>query len=147
MRVSASLLSDRLRQHTADTRAQSATISALGGFTLLLAGLGLYALVAQLVAERTRELGIRAALAAAPARLVSLVVRSVGASVLAGLGAGVLVATLAVRLLSRFLFETGPFDPLAWTGAVLVLLAVGSTAVFVPARRAARLDPAVVLRD
>jgi ABC-type antimicrobial peptide transport system permease subunit len=111
-----------------------------------LAAIGLYGLMASVVRERTREIGIRMALGAAPERLRRDVLSQ--ALVVSGSGALVgLVATLvASRVLASMLFEVTPTDPLALIGACVVLLVVVVIAAYVPARWATKVDPARALR-
>jgi predicted permease len=124
--------------------------SLLGGFAaaaLLLAAVGLYGVLALAVAERTRELGVRAALGADRSAIMRSVVgqglRVAGAGAAIGLvGAGALS-----RLLEAALYETTPFDLRAFTAASIVLAAAAFAASYLPARRAARIDPAQALRD
>ena len=122
---------------------------AMGAFSvlaLLLAGLGIYAVVSFSVARRTSELGIRIALGAERAGVVRMVVREVAGVVLAGLLVGVVVSALAAPRLGGFLYGVDALDPLSFGGAVVVLLAVAWAAAYVPARRASRADPVASLR-
>jgi putative ABC transport system permease protein len=112
----------------------------------LLAAIGLYGLLAFLVAERTRELGVRMALGGTHADILPLVlgkgIELVGAGALAGL-----VASLAAtRLLQSLLFEVAPTDSATFASVALALVIVALLASYVPARRALRVDPAVALR-
>ena len=125
------------------------TLLLLAGFAamaLLLAGVGLYGVVAGAVAQRTREIGVRVALGAQYVDVVRLVMRR-GAT-LVGLGLAIGVAsTLALgRFVSSLLYEITPRDPLTLFGAAMFLAVVALVAAFIPARRAARLDPMVALR-
>jgi predicted permease len=113
---------------------------------LLLAGLGLYGVLAYTVAQRTREIGVRMALGARPVQALALVARESATVVGAGLLLGVAGALAAARFFAGLLFGVGPADPLALLVAVLVLGAVALAATLVPARRAALVDPAVALR-
>jgi len=122
---------------------------AMGAFSvlaLLLAGLGIYAVVSFSVARRTAELGIRLALGAERSGVVRMVVREVAGVVLAGLAAGVLVAALAASRLGGLLYGVPALDPISFAGAIVVLLVVAWAAAYVPARRAARADPVASLR-
>jgi putative ABC transport system permease protein len=130
----------------AQPRMSALLMSAFGAAALLLAAIGLYGLMASLVREQTRELGIRMALGAAPERLRRAVLGH--ALMISGGGALVgLVATFATsRLLGKLLFEVSPADPLALIGACVVLLTVVLAAAYVPARWATKVDPASALR-
>ena len=113
---------------------------------LALAGIGVYGLLAHGVATRVNEFGVRMALGASPAGVQELVLRQGLGLTLAGLGIGSIVAVAVVRLLTSVLFDVSPWDPFAWTGSALTLLAVALLASWLPARRAVRVDPVVALR-
>ena len=133
------------------TAAQERLIAMMSGFfgalALLLAGLGLYGVVAHAVSARRTEIGLRMALGALPAGVVRLVFRRVGVVIVAGLALGLAGSWWAARLIAPLLFQTEARDPTTFAGTAAVLVAVGVLAAWVPARRAARLDPATVLRE
>jgi len=108
---------------------------------IVLAGLGVYAVNAQAVAQRRRELAIRLALGAAPRSLQGLVLRAGMAPVLAGIGVGLLGALALGRAVSGLLYRVHPADPLVLGSTSMVLVAVALLAVTLPARRATRADP------
>jgi ABC-type antimicrobial peptide transport system permease subunit len=118
-----------------------------GGLALLLAGLGLYGIVAHAVSARRTEIGLRMALGARPAGIARLVFRRVGLLIATGLVMGLAGSWWAVRLIAPLLFQVEARDPITFSGTAAVLLAVGTLAAWVPASRAARLDPAAVLRE
>jgi ABC-type antimicrobial peptide transport system permease subunit len=118
-----------------------------GALALLLAGIGLYGIVAQAVSARRMEIGLRMALGAQPTGIVRLVFRRVGVLIVAGLAFGLAGSWWAARLVAPLLFQIEPRDPATFGGTAAVLVAVGMLAAWVPARRAARLDPATVLRE
>ena len=122
--------------------------AAFGAIALVLATVGVYGLRAYLVARRTREIGIRMALGATHAAIISQFLRESGRIAVAGLVAGLLMAAGLVQVLrqSGMLFEVSPLDPFAFTVAPLILGAVTMLASYIPARRALRIDPAVALR-
>jgi predicted permease len=122
---------------------------AMGAFSilaLLLAGLGIYAVVSFSVARRTSEFGIRMALGAERARLVRMVVREVVGVVLLGVLLGVAVSALGASRVRGVLYGVAALDPVTFAGAALVLVGVAWAAAYVPARRAARTDPVEALR-
>ena len=127
-------------------RAASRALVLFGGLALGLAALGLYGVVACLVGETTRELGVRLALGARPASLVWHVERRCFALVGPGLALGLLAALLLGRLLEGLLYGISPHDPATLAGVTLLLVAAAAAAAYLPARRAGRLDPARVLR-
>jgi predicted permease len=114
---------------------------------LSLAAIGLYGLLAFLVALRNNEIGVRIALGARPGQVQRLVVG--GALKLAGFGLllGVVGTALSARVLRGLLYDVAPWDPAAYAGSVLLLVAVAGLAGWIPARRAARVDPVVVMRE
>jgi ABC-type antimicrobial peptide transport system permease subunit len=118
-----------------------------GALALLLAGLGLYGIVAHDVRARRTEIGVRMALGAEPAGIVRLVFRRVGVLITAGLVFGLAGSWWAARFIAPLLFQMEPRDPMTFVSTAAVLIAVGLLAASVPARRAARLDPAAVLRE
>jgi ABC-type antimicrobial peptide transport system permease subunit len=118
-----------------------------GGLAVLLAGIGLYGVVSHTVSQRRTEIGVRIALGARPGGIIGLVARRFGVIVLAGLAAGVGLSLWAGRFIEALLFQLTPSDPWTLGGAVIVLALIAALAAFVPARRAAQLDPAQVLRE
>ena len=121
-------------------------VAAFAGLALLLAATGIYSVLSQAVAQRTAEIGIRMALGADAGTVVRLILRSAMTAVVAGAVAGMAAATVLVRLLRSFLFEVQPLDPVAFSLAAGLLLAVALLAAYLPARRATRVDPLGALR-
>ena len=122
-------------------------LATLGFIALVLAGVGIYGVIAQLVAERTREIGIRIALGGDQRAVQRLVVRQGMMPAAIGVVAGLVLAP-AVTLLTRgMLVGVSPFDPVTFLAVVVLLLAVALVACWMPARRAARVDPMVALRN
>jgi predicted permease len=114
---------------------------------LLLGAIGIYGVISQFVARRTRDWSIRVALGLSPGRVVTLIVAHGTVLVAFGVLAGILATLLSSRLVSAFLFRVSSHDPVALVGAAASLIAVGITAALIPALRAARTDPALVLRE
>jgi predicted permease len=121
--------------------------STFGFLALVLSGVGLYALVANAVSRRTRELGIRLALGADPRRIVRLVLGEAGLLVALGVVCGLVGALFTGRAIRGLLFGVQPGDWQSVTGAVAVLMIVAAISAWVPARRASRLDPLIALRS
>ena len=111
-----------------------------------LAGIGIYGLVAFLVAERTHELGVRIALGATPGEIARVVVSNAGDWSFVGLIVGLLVSMLSSRILQGLLYEVRPLDYRVYAAALTLLGTIVVLAAWVPARRAARIDPMVALR-
>jgi putative ABC transport system permease protein len=121
----------------------------LAGFSaasLLLAGVGVYGILTYSVSERTRELGVRIAVGATPGRIMSLIIRAAADPVFAGLVAGMAGAFALTGLLQSLLFNVSPRDPLTFAVIPVILAIVALVSVYLPARRASRLDPIASLR-
>jgi predicted permease len=119
----------------------------LGLAGLLLAAIGLYGVVAFSTAQRTREIGVRIALGAGRRDVVGMIIGDGMRVVGVGLGVGLVLAALASRALMPFLFGVSPLDPATFAGMTLLLAATAVLASYLPARRAASVDPAVALRQ
>jgi ABC-type antimicrobial peptide transport system permease subunit len=118
-----------------------------GALALLLAALGLYGVTAYAVSQRRTEIGVRLALGAAAPAILSLIVRRVVFLVGSGIVAGVTLSLWTSRYIAPLLFGLGPRDPLTLSIATVVLATIGILVGSLPARRASRIDPAVVLRE
>ena len=114
---------------------------------LVLGAVGLYGVLSYVVAERTREIGVRMALGAQARQVLAMVIAQGARVVGAGLIAGIVVALAATRALGTLLFGVAPFDLATFVAMSLAMFAVGLLASWVPARRAARVDPNVSLRN
>lgn len=122
----------------------------VSGFALVamtLGAVGIYGVMAHLVSQREREIGIRMALGAVPGQILRLVVSQSAWVVCGGILAGTLGALAATHLLVGLLFQVRPTDPLTFAATALVLVAVAAGATLVPALRALRTDPAHALRS
>ena len=120
--------------------------TAFGGLGTLLAAIGLYGVIAFSVARRTREIGVRMALGANPAGVLTMVMRQGLMIVAIGLVAGAMLAAAAATALRGLLYGVTPFDPVAWGLAIAAMIAAAALANLVPARRAMRIDPMTALR-
>jgi predicted permease len=119
---------------------------AFGIAALVLAATGIYGVISGSVTERIREIGVRAALGATRGRILALIVRQGMAPTIIGVAFGLVGAALASRGLTTLLYSTSPLDPLTYVGVVLLLLGVAAAACWIPAARAASVDPASTLR-
>jgi ABC-type antimicrobial peptide transport system permease subunit len=131
---------------TSSARLNLALMAVFGGLALVLACVGLYGVVSYPVSRRTRELGVRLALGASPAGVRRLVLAEGARLVIASLAAGLLGALALARLLRALLVGIASWDPPTYIGATAILAAVALCACWVPARRAARMDPVAALR-
>jgi predicted permease len=128
-------------------RLASIFLGVLGGISLLLAGVGLYGVMAYSVSQRTREIGIRMALGAGPGGVLRMVMASGLLLALIGIGSGLAITLAATPNLAHLLYRVSPADPLSIAGASLFLAAVAAIASLIPALRATRVDPIVALRQ
>ncbi len=134
---------------TASVSTQRLTVFLLGAFAALavtLASLGLYGVLAYNVGQRAREVGVRMALGATPNSVVALILRHGLKLAVAGLVVGLFAAVALTRVLGSILFGASAFDPLSFAAVAVGLTAVGALACYLPARRAARIDPMITLR-
>jgi predicted permease len=139
-------LAENLRRQLEPSLYAAALAGALGTLALLMASIGMSGVFAYVVRQRTREIGIRMALGAQPAQVVRLVLASSARALAAGLGVGLAGALGLSRLMVHQLNGVSPFDPLAYAGVFVALIAAAAAASAVPARRAARVDPVTALR-
>ena len=141
------------RQHFNDNvqlwvvRSGAAMVSLFGGLSLVLAVVGVYGVVAYGVARRTREIGIRTALGARRAAVLRMILREGLVMTLGGAVPGMLLAYGIGRLFGGVLYQVSPTDPVVFTLAPAALIASALLASWLPARRAAKLDPLVALRN
>ena len=128
-------------------RLGSALLGLFGVLSLVLAAVGIYAVVSYSVARRTREIGIRVALGARAGEVSTLVLSQSAYPIAAGLTLGLALGAAAARLLREFLYGVSPLDVPTFAAVSLVLAACGTAAAWLPARRAARVDPMTALRS
>ncbi|HET9370677.1 MAG TPA: ABC transporter permease [Vicinamibacterales bacterium] len=140
-------MADRLAGTTSRRRFVAAAMGMFAAIAMTLALAGLYGVTAMLVARRRREVGIRMALGATPTSAVGLLMGQAGAVIAIGAGIGVVLAALSARYLRQFLFETSPLDATTYIVVIAALTGAAAIAAYLPARRAAAVDPAVVLRQ
>jgi predicted permease len=140
-------LQEQLNRSTSPQLVAVTLISILGGLALLLAGVGLYGMMSYAVAQSTRELALRMALGAGAGNLLRLVIsrglRLTAAGIVFGIGA----ALALTRLLGKLLYDVSPYDPRVFASALAVMTMIAISACLLPAWRAARTNPARVLRD
>jgi predicted permease len=136
-----------IRQSLGQQRLLLALLSGFAVLALGLAAIGVYSVVAYTVAQRTSELGVRAALGASPGHIAALTLRDGLRPVAAGLLAGLAAVLAGGRLLQSQLFDTPAWDPVSLSATMGTLAVVAVFACLLPARRAARVDPLVALRD
>jgi ABC-type antimicrobial peptide transport system permease subunit len=140
-------MSEALRMALIPSRVGAAVTGTTAGLGLILASIGLYGVLVYSVSRRVREIGIRMALGASPARIVATVASDGVRLVLVGLAIGLSLAVVAVRPLANFLVpEVRPTDPTNFVMVAAVLLVVTAAAMLVPTLRALRIDPADSLR-
>ncbi len=143
----ATTLEARTRDSLARERLLAMLSSYVGGFALLLACIGLYGLLMYSVAQRTPELGLRMALGSSAAGIRRIVLQESVLTVAVGTIAGLGASWMLVRLVRAQLYALEPTDPLAFGAATLLLLTIAAVAAYLPAWRAARIDPVIALRQ
>jgi putative ABC transport system permease protein len=128
------------------TRFEAFLLGTFGVLAFLLTAVGLYGVISYSVVQRTREMGIRLALGADRTAILGMVVKNGTLLACAGALIGLAAASLLTRLMASLLFGVGPTDPLTFVCVPVALIAVAILASYVPARRAAKVDPMVALR-
>jgi ABC-type antimicrobial peptide transport system permease subunit len=139
-------MEDRIASSLGGRRFVLGLLSLFAGVALLLAALGLYGLIRYSVVQRSQEIGVRMALGAQVSQVVGMVLGQGFRLAAAGLAAGLLGSAALARALRSQLYEVSPVDPFAFVLTALILLAVVLAASYLPARRAARVDPVRALR-
>jgi predicted permease len=141
-----STLDERLGEQSAQRRFQTYLLTAFAALALLLAAAGIFATMHYWVAQRTQEIGIRMALGAERRTVLAMVLRETLVLAVAGVGVGVGSAVVATRTIASLLFGVTPHDPVTFTAVSLGMTATAMIASYVPAARAARIDPILTLK-
>lgn len=136
-----------VRRTSVEERYRTTLVSLFGMLAAVLAAVGMYGVTSRAASRRTREMGIRIALGARGRNVVRLLVRSTFGGVVIGVTVGLVGSVLAGRWLNPFLFGVTPSDAIAFGGSIALLVTVSLVATWLPARRAARVPPAIVLRS
>lgn len=139
-------MQERVQESLARRRFSMLMLGLFAALALLLATVGIYGVMSYLVAQNVREIGIRMALGSTRRGILGLVLRQGMRLTLAGVGIGLLGAFAITRLMSSLLFGVGAMDPLTFGAIATLLSAVALMATYVPAQRAARVDPMISLR-
>ncbi|MGH9410703.1 MAG: ABC transporter permease [Vicinamibacterales bacterium] len=141
------LLRDYFWRLTAERRFSMTVMSLIAGLALVLAIVGVYGVMANVVSQRTRDIGVRMALGASPREIIVWVLGQALRSVLVGSAIGLIAARTTSRMLTAVLFQLSPHDPVVYGAVVAILVVTALTAALIPARNAARVDPMTALRS
>ena len=139
-------MEERLSDSVARPRLYAVLLGTFAAVAAILAAIGVYGIVAYAVAQRTREIGIRIALGARDGEVLALVLKQGMTLVLLGVGIGLLGALAVTKYLAAMLFGLSPLDPTTFGAVAFAFAITAAVACYVPARRAARVDPMVALR-
>jgi putative ABC transport system permease protein len=140
-------MDDLIAQSVAPRRLNLLLLSVFAFVAVVLTAAGLYGVMAYLVAQRTREIGVRMALGATPSSVLGLVLRQAGGMTTAGILIGLACAYLFARYLTSLLFQVSAADPGVYAAVSLLLAAVAFLAIVIPCSRATRVDPLTALRE
>lgn len=145
--ASVQTMEDLLSESVARPRFRTFVFLVLGTLAIVLAVTGIYGVISYLVSQRTREIGIRVALGAQRRTVLNLIIRQGMSLALVGTVIGLMAAFVLTRLMTGLLYEVEATDPLTFASITILLLLVSLAACWIPARRAAKVDPLVALRD
>jgi putative ABC transport system permease protein len=140
-------MEERVATALAKPRIYAVLLGAFAAVAVIIAGVGLFAVLCYNVAQRSREIGVRTAIGATPRQIAALILRQALVMAGAGLAAGLALALAVVRFLSTFLYGVTAYDAASFVIVPILLAGMTAIACIVPARRAARVDPMVVLRS
>ena len=139
-------MTDAVAESVSQPRFYAILLGSFAGIALIIAALGIYGVISYTVSQRTRELGIRIALGAQRDRVLQLVIRQGLRLTLLGIAVGLVAAYVLTRVIASLLFGVAPADPATFGGVALVFLAIAWLASYLPARRAASVDPIIAMR-
>src|SRR5678815_374219 len=141
-----STMRERMGQSVGQQRFRTLLLGSFAGFALVLACIGLYAVMSYSVSQRTREIGIRIALGGRPREILILVIRQALVLSCIGMVVGLIAAIALTRAMRALLFEVTPLDPISFAISLGLLAGVAVLASYIPARRATKIDPVAALR-
>jgi len=144
---SVTTVESRMRELSAQRRLNTWLLAIFAAVALALSGVGIFGVIYYAVAQRRREIGIRIALGAQSSDVLRLVIGQGMKLAVIGVGAGLLAALWLTDVMERLLFEVGARDPATFVGVALSLVGVALLACYLPARRATKVDPMIVLRS
>jgi predicted permease len=140
-------MNELLDRSVASRRFSAQLVGAFAGVALLLAAIGIYGVLAYMVGQRSREIGLRVALGATREDILKLIFRKGAVLAGAGVAAGMILSALAASMMASVLYGVRPHDPAIFLAVPVLLLAVAVLASYLPARRATKVDPLVALRE
>jgi putative ABC transport system permease protein len=141
------MLQTQIRDSLLRERLMATLSGFFGVLAVVLATIGLYGVISYTVARRTNEIGLRVALGAQRSDVVGMIMREAGTMLVIGLAVGTVLTLAVARAAESMLYGLKPHDPLTLTLAIVALTLVAAVASFLPAHRAARLDPMAALRE
>jgi ABC-type antimicrobial peptide transport system permease subunit len=140
-------MDDVVSSSVAQPRFATMLMGIFAALAVVLAMIGVFGVMAYIVGQRSREIGIRMALGATQQRVVSETLGRAARPLIGGVAAGVLATTIAVRLMTKLLYDVQPHDPSVLGAVALGLIAIALLAAYLPARRASGVDPLIALRS